>query len=75
LPSDEDRATVSDNMHKNLVKFGRGIFEYASEDKPRDRQTYVQTRYHNTSDPYWGQSKKIVRHFSGDRKLVVFLYF
>jgi len=35
MPPEEDRATG--NMHKNLVKFGRVVFELC---KWTDRQTY-----------------------------------
>ena len=38
MPSEEDRATVTDNMHKNLVKFGCTVFKLCER---IDRQAYV----------------------------------
>jgi len=39
-------------MHKNLVRFGRAVFELCERtDKQRDKQTYLHTQY-NTSHPF-----------------------
>jgi len=40
-PSENDRAMATGNMHKNLVKFGRAVFELSER---TDRHTH-----HNTS--------------------------
>jgi len=49
-PLEDDRATTTGNMHKNLVKIGRAAFQlYVRTDRQTDAQTR-QTNY-NTMQP------------------------
>jgi len=42
MPSEEDQATVTGNMHKNLVRFGHVVFILCEWTERRtDRQTYL----------------------------------
>ena len=54
-PPEEDRATATGNMHKNLVKFGHVLSRYASGQT--DKHTH-----HNTSHP--SRSNKLHRQRS-----------
>jgi len=42
------------NVHKNLVKFGRAVFELCER---TDRQTDRRHTHHNPSQPYRGEVK------------------
>jgi len=51
MPSEEDSATATGNMHKNLVKFGRVVFELC-ERTDTDRQMQKQTRKQTNKQTY-----------------------
>ena len=59
LPPDDNRATATGNMHRNLVKFGRVVFEICGQtNKQINRQTNKQTFRNadrNTSHLYGGE--------------------
>jgi len=58
MPSQEDRATATGNMHKNLVKFGRAVFVFCERtDRQTDKHTHTHNghTHHNTSHPSRGE--------------------